>query len=471
MKLFEHAGFLGRGLATLVVGALMISAAWADGGYEQSGKNITVTGDAAITVTNMEFEIDVASGGNAAVDAAYPVTVRAQAGGSVTLRGDAWQNKVGLWLDASEEWTLIAATNSSGTVQTITDGTKTALISRWRDRRPEQTEWLGYNNRLQNATTPYNGVLPYVVSNGCNGLTYVTMGDQVAYGRRLPFIKVVDGVEMASPGSNGLGTGQSNDSYAMDVKYMIMVFGSQRGGGQTIAGSLARASTSGTVASGIGIFATQRETRVDGVAVDPTTTGMNGGWQVISFAPKSNETVTTLAGSISGSNYGGQNYAEVLVFTNKPTAYEIATVEKYLAKKWGISTYATSDNESETRLFGYGMATVASGTVRLGGEFAGTVTVASGATLQLTDEAIAPTNPVSGMTGWFDPDRTDKWTFVTSTVGGETIKRVDNMANMGKGQNETAFNLVGASRGPRIMSDTRGWVINEDMTMPLTVTI
>ena len=85
MKLFEHAGFLGRGLATLVVGALMISAAWADGGYEQSGKNITVTGDAAIAVTNVEFEIDVASGGNASVDAAYPVTVRAQAGGSVAL--------------------------------------------------------------------------------------------------------------------------------------------------------------------------------------------------------------------------------------------------------------------------------------------------------------------------------------------------------------------------------------------------
>ena len=457
MKLFENAGFLGRELAVMVVGVLMLPTAWADGGYEQSGKNITVTGDAAITVTNMEFEIDVASGGNAAVDAAYPVAIRTQAGGNVSLRGDAWQDKVGLWLDASEEWTLIAATNSSGAVQTITDGTKTALISRWRDRRPEQTEWLGYNNRLLNATTPYNGVLPYVVSNGCNGLTYVTMGNQVQFGRRMPFIKVVDGVEMASPGSNGLGTGLANDSYTMDVKYLIMVFGSQNGGGQSIAGALPRASTSGTVAAGTGIFAEQRDTRVDGVAVNPTTTGMNGGWQVISFAPKSNETVMTLAGSISGSNYGGQNYAEVLVFTNRPSAYEIATIERYLANKWGVSAYSAGDDVSETRLFGTGTASVASGEVRLGGEFAGTMTVAAGATLTLTDTVSAPTNPASGMTGWFDPDRTDKWTSSSVTVDGESVKRIDRMYNLGPGANDKAFDLIGEGRGPRIVSDARGW--------------
>ena len=462
MKLFENAGFLGRELVVMVVGVLMLPTAWADGGYEQSGKNITVTGAAAIAVTNMEFEIDVASGGNAAVDAAYPVAIRTQAGGNVSLRGDAWQDKVGLWLDASEEWTLVAATNSSGTVQTITDGTKTALIFRWRDRRPEQTEWIGYNNRgVGTDTGVYNGVYPYVVSNGCNGLTYVTCGNLANFGRRLPFIKVVNGEEMATVNASGIGNGLENDSYSLDVKYVIMAFGGQRGGGNAVAGRLVRATTGASMAATVGIFAANRTTRLNGTEVNPTTTGLNEAWQILSFAPNSGEKVTGLglgvAAGTYGSYYGGQNYAEVLVFTNKPTAYEIATVEKYLAKKWGVSTYATSDNESEARLFGDGTATVASGMVRLGGEFAGTVTVASGATLQLTDTATAPTNPVSGMTGWFDPDRTDKWSAVTSTVAGESIKRVDTLNNMGEGQNGKAFNLIGASRGPRIMSDARGW--------------
>ena len=93
----------------------------------------------------------------------------------------------------------------------------------------------------------------------------------------------------------------------------------------------------------------------------------------------------------------------------------------------------------------------------LGGEFAGTVTVASGATLQLTDTAIAPTNPVSGMTGWFDPDRTDKWAASSVTVNDESVKRVDTMSNLVSGANGKAFNLSGGGRGARIMSDTRGW--------------
>ncbi len=460
MKLFEHAGFPGRGLATLIAGALMISAAWADGGYEQSGKNIMVTGNAAITVTNVEFEIDVASGGNASVDAAYPVTVRAQAGGSVTLRGDAWQNKVGLWLDASEEWTLEATTNSSGAVQSIYDNDvnkRGAYITRWRDRRPEQTEWIGYNNRYVGVATPNWGVLPYVVSNGCNGLTYVTTGNQAQYGRRLPFIKVVDGVEMGDMTGAGVGTGTYHPSYVMDVKYVIMVFGSQRGGGQTVAGDLARATTSGTVAADAGLFSTSRPARIDGEAIDPTTTGMNGGWQILSFATISGDKVNGLSGTISNTQYGGQNYAEVLVFTNMPTSYEIASVERHLAAKWGIATYSASDTVGETRLYGEGSVSVESGEVLFGGEFSGTVSVATDATLRLADTALAPTNPAAGMHGWWDPDRADKLTTSAATVDGVTVQRVSTMNNLAGSYSGKANNLVGSGRGPRVKSDVRGW--------------
>ena len=448
-------------LAAALMAALAVFSVGADP-VEQTGKTIVVTGVADVTVTNVEFEVDVASGGNATIDPAYPVMVRAQTGGSVTLRGDAWRDKVALWLDASEAWTLEAARNKSGAVQTINDGGTTALITRWRDRRPEQTEWIGFNCRgVGTDTGVYNGVYPYVISNGCNGLTYVTCGNLANFGRRMPFIKVVNGEEMITVNGNGVGNGLENDSYYLDVKYVIMAFGSQRGGGNAVAGRLVRATTGTSVAAGTGIFAANRSTRLDGAEVDPTATGFNAGWQILSFAPNSGEKVAGLglgAGSGTyGSYYGGQNYAEVLVFTNKPTACEFATVEKYLANKWGISTYATSDAESETRLFGDGTATVSSGTVRLGGEFSGTMTVAEGATLQLTDTATAPTNPVSGMTGWYDPDRTDKWTSTAATVNGESIKRVDTLYNLGAGQDGKTFNLIAASRGPRIMRDTRGW--------------
>ena len=451
-------------LAVMIVTASVVLYAVADA-VEQTGKNITVTGDATIAVTNAEFEIDVASGGRASINPAYPVTVRAQAGGSVTLHGDAWQDKVGLWLDASEEWTLEAERTESGAVKTVTEsGVKSAAIVRWRDRRPEQTEWIGYNNRGTGmADGTYTSVMPYVVSNGCNGLTYLTCGNLAAFGRRLPFIKVVDGVEQATVNGNGIGNGLENDAYSLDVKYVVMAFGSQRGGGNAVAGHLTRAATGASTTADVGLFGTARATRLNGNEVNPETTGLNGGWQIVSFAPNSGEKVSGLGFGPSagtyGSYYGGQNYAEVLLFTNMPTAYEIASVERYLAKKWGISTYSTADGVSETRLYGSGTVSVESGEVHLGGEFSGMVAVAADATLVLTDSSLAPTNPVSGMHGWYDPDRTDTVKTIPATVNGATVDRVDVMTNLADAYNGKANNLAGFGRSPRIMSDTRGWGI------------
>ena len=460
-----------NGKATMPAVALaVVSAVFSAGAdaLEQNGRNIVVRGAANVTVTNVEFQVDIASGGNASIDPAYPVTVRAQAGGSVTLHGDAWQDKVGLWLDASEEWTLEAATNSSGVVQSIYDETvskRGVFVLRWRDRRPEQTEWLAYNNRGVNVA---NGgfvasVMPYVVSNGCNNLNYVTFGNFNS-GRRLPFIQVEDGVEQASYAASGIGTGNETENRSIAAKHVIMVFGSQRGGGNAIIGPFLRNGYGTTdPGCGAGIFASSRATRLDGAGVDPTSTGLNGGWQIVSFAPNTGETVTGLGRCTTSGTYfnynGGQNYAEVLLFTNAPTAYEIAAAERYLADKWGVTTYSAADPVSETRLFGAGAVETASGEVHLGGEFSGTMTVASGATLVLTDTAIAPTNPVSGMHGWYDPDRTDTVKTIPATVNGETVDRVDVMTNLADAYNGKANNLAGFGRSPRIMSDTRGWGI------------
>ena len=154
--------------------------------YARPDVNIVVDDVSSLEVEVPEVQVDVVSGASATfnmMDA--DVFVRAQEGGTVAVKGSSvsetsWHGKVGLWLDASEEWTLEQEVNLSGKGQTVTEnGVQSAAIVRWRDRRPEQTEWLGYNDRGKKVvnTGVYPDVMPYVVSNGCNGLTYVTLGN------------------------------------------------------------------------------------------------------------------------------------------------------------------------------------------------------------------------------------------------------------------------------------------------------
>ena len=447
--------------------------------YARPDINITVAGEESVDVGKPETQIDVAPSGALALDAPKnDVFVRVQEGGSVALKAlrnnKSWHDKVALWLDASEEWTLEPEKNASGKVQTVTENGKAgAVIVRWHDRRKSQTEWLGYNDRDTKSNAngnifPY--VMPYVVSNGCNGLNYVSLGP---YGssRRLPFIKKVDGVEQTSGGE-----GNANSSYSLNAKYVMMVFGSQNGGGNAVISgkrgttdlfprmTISASGAEGPAAS-VPIFASSRPSRLDGVDVVPSSVGLNGGWQVFSFAPNKNvkvkdeyldEMVTGLGWNPFG-RYGGQNYAEILIFTEMPTDLEIKSAELYLAEKWGISTYS-KPNEGEVRLFGKGAATVESGSVRLGGMFSGTLTVAEGAELVLSDAKCAPNVPVSGMTGWFDPNRADSRVLNRKQFGNSSVDIVDKLVNIAAGADDNPrFDLVAHSRGSAAISETRGW--------------
>ena len=428
--------------------------------YARPDVNIVVNDIRSLEIAAPEVQVDVASSASVSFNMVdSDIFVRAQEGGTVAVKGSSvsetsWHGKVGLWLDASEEWTLEQEVSLSGKGQTVTEnGVQSAAIVRWRDRRPEQTEWLGYNDRGKKVvnTGVYPAVMPYVVSNGCNGLTYVTMGNQVQYGRRMPFIKVVDGVEMSPE------TGGANENYTLDVKYVMMVFGSQRGGGHAVVSGMLRASTDGTVAASTGIFEANHETRLDGKQVDPTETGFNGGWQVLSFVPSSSDTVRGLGWGKWNSNvFGGQNYAEVLIFTNKPSLYEIKSIETYLAGKWGVSTYCAAES-GEVRLFGSGEAMVTAGTVNMGGAFSGSVTVSKDAVLQLTDENEIPSAPIAGMNGWYDPDNATARSIDTGTVLGNPIERMASLINMAAPYNGNQFDFYGFGRAPAISIESRGW--------------
>ncbi len=456
-KVTKRAWFVSGSELAFVAAMAVCLAAYADGAYTWSRKNITVTGTASLTVTNAEMQVDVASGGVATLDLGQPVTVRARAGGSVVLRHEiaahTWTNKVALWLDASKTSTMEPFINN-GVVRTTTDpnGRTTDTIMRWRDCRPGQTTWLGYNNRGKTGDNQ-PGTMPFVVSNGCNNLSYVSLGTLGAWGRRLPIIKVVDGVEMDTPTATGL----YNASYQLKGSYVIMVFGSQNGGGNHVISDIARGTTGTSAAADVPLFMYgERATMIDGEEVDPTKTGLNGGWQIISFATKSSDTIKGLGYKFSNGTdyYGGQNYAEVLVFTNMPSVAEIATVERYLAEKWGVATYS---GDHGVRLYGSGSTSVESGVVSLGGEFSGTLAVAAGATAKLTDTHLVPTSPAAGMTGWYDPCRTDKTTIFGPGTPTNAY-RISSLANLsGVKTDGKNYNLVGGGRSPYFFDEARGW--------------
>ena len=92
--------------------------------------------------------------------------------------------------------------------------------------------------------------------------------------------------------------------------------------------------------AGNSIFNSDRphKTWVNGVEVDSTADGMSGGWDVISFNTDNGSRAFRNIGSPDDVNKaGGQDYAEILVYTNVLTDTQRRLVEARLAAKWGLS--------------------------------------------------------------------------------------------------------------------------------------
>lgn len=183
-----------------------------------------------------------------------------------------------------------------------------------------------WNRRLFHPTDPlmYDYVYGCRMNNaGASGnMSYLALPSGRL--RRLPF----------SPASG------HKDRSATPVQMAIMVFGSQYGGGNAIIGTSngAFGRTGTTIEHGI---TTNERHRiwVDGVQVDPTAANvLNGDWQII--------TVSMDGKSFDGlgwnnyqkdSNYGGQCYGELLLFTEEISEVKRLDAEIYLAEKWGLS--------------------------------------------------------------------------------------------------------------------------------------
>ena len=246
-----------------------------------------------------------------------------------------------LWLDASDAKSLEYYDERKYT-------NDFPLVRAWYDRRGvEWTDVYGLNNRGDNQQQVY----PYAMTNVQNGRTVLSMGAVAGtplppeYGpgyattenRRLPFNGSAGG---ATPGKS------------VTPEFVVMVFGSQAGGGIAVlgGGNYTRGKSGCPIeertAASSPIFYLHRPTWLDGVSIDPTTTGFSGGYQVLSFSRGDGKPVNALGMHTAVDDpslpCGGQNYAEVLLYTNVLTKAERISVERKLARKWGIVAYAKS---------------------------------------------------------------------------------------------------------------------------------
>ena len=92
----------------------------------------------------------------------------------------------------------------------------------------------------------------------------------------------------------------------------------------------------------------QHDVWLDGVKVDPTTTKFKSGLQVISVAVDGLHFNglgfwKDLATGTGLNKMGGQNYGEVLIFTNAVSPRMRLEAEVYLARKWGLDSQYSAE--------------------------------------------------------------------------------------------------------------------------------
>ena len=128
----------------------------------------------------------------------------------------------------------------------------------------------------------------------------------------------------------------------MSSKCVVAVFSASLGGGIAMMAEtnskLARAGK--TAADGIVADATGLSIATNGVAVaDPTATGFTGGWQIVRIVSEDPLSLRGIANAFdwdNSSNNGGQQYAEIMIFTTPPSESEIRAAERYLAARWNL---------------------------------------------------------------------------------------------------------------------------------------
>ena len=249
------------------------------------------------------------------------------------------------------------------------------LVEKWYDKRPEQRLNFFWNDRWKGDNGSfYPQFYPYVIPNALNGRAILSCGSHRDTGLSAEWGQYGDPTRSGTHTENrrmhlmqNPPEGVPTEGHAVFVHSCVMVFGSQQGGGRCILGGydkytgtaidnthnpkcndhFLRAGSGYGVANGIfqakinGASTNLYETWVNGTSVVCTNTPMSGSWDVISFhsdlAGGDGRAFRNIGSPADVTQAGGQDYAEILVFTNKLTNAERMSLENYLANKWGLT--------------------------------------------------------------------------------------------------------------------------------------
>ena len=293
--------------------------------------NAHATGDARIVPAASNTTITGVDGVLASIDTGSAGrTVTLADAGTFTFVGEdkTFTNSVTHWFDFSrDDMYRYPGEGTTNAYMNEKLDNKYPLVERvldWRD--PELTSL--WNRRLYvNATT-----LDFVNS------VYPCRKSDAFAGETLSYLAIPSGASRRLPLSEGEGSGYISFK-SVSAQMIIMVFGSQDGGGSALIGTdkgvLARSGN--TTNDGI-TTNTSHTVWVDGVEVDPTASNtLNGGWQVISIGLDGEKFNALGWVEKVAAPYGGQNYGEILVFSGPVTERQRIEAEMYLADKWGLS--------------------------------------------------------------------------------------------------------------------------------------
>ena len=318
-------------------------------------------------------------------------------------RASTWQDKVALWLDADVPESVSYVKDVSwATPYMNTQVNGNELVYMWQDRRLGQATSVVAKNLRFNSESGYSKadtyryIYPeYVVSGGPNGKPYFCFSH--GQSTRMAFYK----------------SSTANTSGAVKTAWAIVVFGCQNSKPGSILSSTG-AVLARDDASSNPIFKnepyTSTETYLDGEPVAAGTTGLkSGAWQIVSFDAQGamvdglNGDEVTGISNTTLSNTKNANYAEVILFGEKPTEAERLETERYLSEKWGIEI-AHQGAVVPLRASGSGDISLSSGT-KLTGVASGTIAL-NGQRLELEEGRLVPHEANisdEDRVLWFDP--------------------------------------------------------------------
>ena len=340
--------------------------------------------------------------------------------GTIAVGAPNWESVVGLWLDASQPYD----TSTKGVPYYAPPGiaregydfgnifftNNYPFVEAWYDVRGTERTWRLYNGRYYqgNQFQVFTHVYPYLAQGTIAGRTmsYMTFGVNNASSSTWSY----DGPDKPSVTT---GMGGNRRIYVTDrpavPTAVIMVFGSQLGGGAAMLGGGSFARAGNTLADSVCSAApANTDIWLDGEKIDPTAAHFNGGWQIVSVVGAAVATIDALGENVNYPDAGGQNYGEVLFFTNTVTDVERRRVEAYLAQKWGVSTYqhgAGADAKPVRAEGRTGTVVVMDGApVELRGTFAGSLTVNGDVSISEPLPWTAADVPAEGRVDWYDAD-------------------------------------------------------------------